>query len=274
MYKPMIVEGRWLAPGDGRVVVINKTTAEDEDIQVGDTISLDLGDQGKDSWKVVGLYRVFVMFGGGFSVDAIYAPREAVFQASQKSGRAAPLLVRTQSKSAADIESIALQLGDLLKERHIGISQTETMPALRRTSDISFSIVVSMLLILAWIVAIVGGIGLMGALSISVIERTKEIGVMRAIGARSHIIMSMFILEGVSQGILSWIIALPLAYLITPIMSNAMGMAMFKSQLDYRFNTQAGIIWLAAILIISTVSAIITARNAMRINVRQCLYYE
>ena len=256
------------------MVVINKTTAEDEDIQVGDTISLDLGDRGKDSWKVVGLYRVFVMFGGGFSVDAIYAPREAVFQASQKSGRAASLLVRTQSKSAADIESIALQLGDLLKERHIGISQTETMPALRRTSDISFSIVVSMLLILAWIVAIVGGIGLMGALSISVIERTKEIGVMRAIGARSHIIMSMFILEGVSQGILSWIIALPLAYLITPIMSNAMGMAMFKSQLDYRFNTQAGIIWLAAILIISTVSAIITARNAMRINVRQCLYYE
>ena len=148
------------------------------------------------------------------------------------------------------------------------------MPALRSTMDISFSMVIYMLLALSWIVALVGGVGLMGALSISVIERTKEIGVMRAIGAQSHIIMGMFILEGLFQGILSWLIAVPIAYLITPMLSKAMGLAMFQSALDYRFNFQAVFIWLGALLVISTFSAILPARNATRINVRQCLYYE
>lgn len=274
MYRPLIVAGRWLMPGDDRVVVMNKTTAEDEGIQVGDSITLDLGDMGSDEWTVVGLYRVFVMFGGGFSADALYAPREAVFQVSQKSGKAATLLVRTNSQAPDDIESVASQLGDLLKERHIAISRSETMPSLRRTSDVSFSIVVSMLMVLSWIVALVGGVGLMGALSISVLERTKEIGVMRAIGARSHIIMSMFMLEGLVQGLISWIVALPLAYLVTPWMSNAMGMAMFSSQLDYQFNTRAAFTWLAIVLVIAVLSSILPARNATRINVRQCLFYE
>jgi len=110
--------------------------------------------------------------------------------------------------------------------------------------------------------------------TISVIERTKEIGVMRAIGAQSHIIMGMFVLEGLFQGILSWLIAVPLAYLITPMLSTAMGLAMFQSALDYRFNFQAVFIWLAALLVISALSAVLPARNATRINVRQCLFYE
>jgi hypothetical protein len=251
MYKPMMVEGRWIMPGDGRVVVMNKTTAEDENIQLGDTITLDLGELGKDEWRVVGFYRVFLMFGGGFSVDPLYAPREAVFEATQKAGRGTTLLVRTQSHTASDVESVAASLSDLLKQRNISISQTETMPALRKTWDISFAIVVNMLLALSWIVALVGGVGLMGALSISVLERTKEIGVMRAIGAQSYTVMGMFLLEGTVQGILSWLIAVPIAYLVTPFLSGAMGMAMFKSALDYQFNLRAVFIWLAAVLAIS-----------------------
>jgi len=46
-----------------------------------------------------------------------------------------------------------------------------------------------MMLALSVIVALVGGIALMGALSIGVIERTKEIGVLRAVGARSQTIL-------------------------------------------------------------------------------------
>jgi len=54
--------------------------------------------------------------------------------------------------------------------------------------------------VLAIIVAVVGGIALMGALSISVVERTKEIGVLRAVGARSGTITGMFVMEGLVQG--------------------------------------------------------------------------
>jgi putative ABC transport system permease protein len=274
MYQPMIVEGRWLRPGDGHVIVMNKDTADDEHIHVGDTITLDLGEFGKDDWQVVGLYRVFLMFGGGFSVDAIYAPCDSVFAATKKTGKGNMLLVRTQDHVPAQVELTANRLGDVFRQSNIDISQIETMPSLRRTSDSSFSIVIGMLLMLALIVALVGGIGLMGALWISVIERTKEIGVMRAIGAVSRTIVGMFMLEGIFQGLLSWAIAVPLALLVTPIMANAMGIAMFNSRLEFQFNYQAAFAWLAIVLAIAAVASFIPALNATRINVRQSLSYE
>jgi putative ABC transport system permease protein len=274
MYTPLIVEGRWLQPGDGRVIVLNKSTAEDEGIRVGDTVTLDLGIMGEDKWLVVGMYRVFVMFGGGFSTDAIYAPQEAVFASTKKTGRAGTLLVRTQSHTFEGVELIASQIGDLFRAHNMEIAASETLPSLRRTSDVTFSYVVIMLLVLAVIVALVGGIGLMGALWISVIERTKEIGVMRAIGAQSRTIVGMFMLEAVVQGLLSWVIAMPIALLVTPIMANALGQTLFKSQLDYAFNIQAVFAWLATILVIAALASIIPAQNATKINVRQSLTYE
>jgi putative ABC transport system permease protein len=116
-----------------------------------------------------------------------------------------------------------------LSRKNIDIGQVETIPATRQTSDFGISMIVQMLLVLALIVALVGGIGLMGALWIGVIERTKEIGVMRAIGAVTRTLLGMFVLEGMIQGILSWVLAVPLALLVTPWVSTAMGRAIFQS---------------------------------------------
>jgi putative ABC transport system permease protein len=57
-FKPFMAAGRWLQPGDGRVVVMNRETAERNDIQLGDTVTLDMHELGKSDWQVVGLYQV------------------------------------------------------------------------------------------------------------------------------------------------------------------------------------------------------------------------
>ena len=72
--------------------------------------------------------------------------------------------------------------------------------------------------------------------SIGVIERTKEIGVLRAVGARSSAILGIFIMEGILQGMLSWLVAIPLSYLASPSAADAMGHAMFGATLDYQYN--------------------------------------
>jgi putative ABC transport system permease protein len=131
-----------------------------------------------------------------------------------------------------------------------------------------------MLLVLAFIIVVVGGIGLMGSLWINVIERTKEIGILRAIGAVSSKIMSMFMLEGIFQGLMSWVIAIPISLAVTPMMARAMGETMFGTSLDYRFNWNAVLVWLAIILVISILASAIPAYNATRVNVRQSLSYE
>jgi putative ABC transport system permease protein len=274
MYTPRIVQGRWLQPGDGKVVVMNKETAADEQIRLGDTISLDMGEWGKEDWQVVGFYQVSLVLGGGYYMDALYAPRPAVYEATKKTGKGSTLLVRTTRHSEKDVWQAASDLEDLFARRHIDIYQIETMPALRKTSDAGFFIVVYMLLVLAVIVALVGGIGLMGSLWINVIERTKEIGILRAIGAVSSKIMGMFMLEGVLQGVMSWMIAIPISLALTPLMANALGQIMFQSSLDYRFNWSAVFIWLVIVLALSILASIIPAHNATRVNVRQSLNYE
>lgn len=85
----------------------------------------------------------------------------------------------------------------------------------------------------------VGEIGLMGALSISVIERTKEIGILRAVGARSRTIVGMFVLEGLVQGCLSWLAAVPISLATTPSLATILGKTMFGADLSYRYNPQA-----------------------------------
>ena len=89
----------------------------------------------------------------------------------------------------------------------MGIAAFVTEAEFRRNAASQFSIITTFMFFLAIIVAVVGGIALMGALSISVVERTKEIGVLRAIGARTRTIMSMFVMEAILQGWLSWMIA-------------------------------------------------------------------
>jgi putative ABC transport system permease protein len=115
--------------------------------------------------------------------------------------------------------------------------------------------------------------GLMGALSISVVERTREIGVMRAIGARSRSIMGMFIMEGVLQGLISWLVAAPLSFLIGYPVARQLGQTMLDIDLDYSYSYGAVLIWLGVILAIAALAATVPARNATRISVRESLAY-
>jgi len=274
MYTPLVIKGRWLEPGDEnrRVIVMNKETADDNGIKVGDVVTLDLGTLGEDDWQVIGLYQV--IFGGSFSTESFYAPQEAVFRATKKYNQAGTLFVRTQFHSTEYVAAVSNQLKDLYKARHMDVFYTQTTYEDRRNAGSQFGITINMLLALAVIVALVGGIGLMGSLSISVVERTREIGVMRAVGAVSRRLMSMFVMEGILQGLLSWALAVPLSLIISQPMANALGQTMFEANLDFAYDFGAIFVWLAMVLIISIVASVLPARNATVISVRESLAYE
>ncbi len=271
-YKPLITEGRWLLPTDGKAVVLTRDAASKNQIHVGDVVTLDLGELGKDTWRVVGLYDpIFV--GGGFSTDTIYAPLEALYQATKKFGQGTMLYVRTTAHDAASTASLVAKLKDLYDARGLKVAITQTQSQVRATNSFQFGMVVTMMLALSIIVALVGGIALMGALSIGVIERTKEIGVMRAVGARSRTILGIFIMEGVLQGLLSWLIATPISILASPGLADALGKTMFGARLDYSYNWTALLVWLGLIIGISALASIVPANRATRISVRDSLAY-
>lgn len=270
-YEPLMVAGRWFNSQDGRVLVIPRQTAEDNNVKVGDMITLDIGTLGKEEWQVIGLYEpVFI---GGFSSATLFTPAETLFRISKKYNQAALIVVRTTSHDKAFTTAVTKSLKEAYEQHSLKVSASQTQADMRTTNEWQFSMVTSMLLALSVIVALVGAIALMGALSIGVIERTKEIGVLRAIGARSRTILGIFVMEGVLQGLISWSIAIPLSVLISPIAARQLGHVMFGATLDYQYNWTAVIVWFIIIIVVSILASIMPARGATRISVRDSLAY-
>ncbi len=118
-----------------------------------------------------------------------------------------------------------------------------------------------------------GSIALSGALSLSVLERRREIGVMRAIGASSGTIARLFIGEGLLLGWLSWLIALPLGIPASRLMLQGLGVAL-DFDLVYKYTPTGALYWLVIITVLSVVASLLPARGAMRVSVRESLAYE
>jgi putative ABC transport system permease protein len=270
-FRPLMIRGRWIRPGDGRVVVITRQTAEREGIQIDDPVTLDLGELGDSEWRVVGIYEP--IFASGFVSETIYAPLESVYRAIRRFNVGSLLYVRTTDHTPEFQASVTDQLKQLYEQRGLKVLVSQTQAELGSQYGFQFGTVTSMLLSLSVVVAIVGGIALMGALSIAVVERTKEIGVLRAIGARSRAILGIFMMEGVLQGVMSWCLSVPIALVLSPLIARNLGVAMFGATLDYRFAWSAVAIWLAVILVISALASLLPARGATRISVRDSLAY-
>jgi putative ABC transport system permease protein len=270
-FRPLLVGGRWFDSRDDRVIVITRQVAERDQIGLGDIVKLDLGELGKGDWQVIGIYEP--IFASGFVSDTIYAPLESLYRSVRRSNLGSVLYVRTSSHTPEFQASVTNQLKQLFERRGLKVQTSQTEGELRSQYAFQFSSVTSMLLGLSVVVAIVGGIALMGALSIAVVERTKEIGVLRAIGARSSTIMGIFVMEGLLQGVLSWLLSVPLSLIVSPLIARNLGVAMFGASLDYRYAWAAVGIWLAVILVISAMASLLPARSATKISVRDSLAY-
>jgi putative ABC transport system permease protein len=268
---PLLVAGRWLRADDGAAVVIRKDTAEDNGIKLGDTIVLDLGNLGDDEWQVVGFYQdIFNEVG---TTDPIYANLDAVFAATKRYYKGDQIRLQTSYSDPVMLEALLTELRTLYDANGIEVVESDTVPNIRTNADSQFAIVITMMLVLAVIMALVGGIGLMGALSISVVERTREIGVMRAIGARTPTLLGMFMLEGVLQGLISWIVVVPVSFLLGQPLAHSLGLILFDSVLDYQYNYSAVLAWLVIVLFISLAASIVPARSATTVSVRESLAY-
>jgi putative ABC transport system permease protein len=273
MYRPVVTAGRWLQPGDSRVVVISAETAEINQIAIGDNITLNLGELGDASWEVIGEYRV--IYGSGFLVEPIYAPLEAVAEVTGEEAEGTQVLVKGNVTTLEQETALASRLKTILENAGFPLDFYTTAARLdqRAYADNQFNSIISMLLSLAMLVAMVGGIGLMGSLAISVVERTREIGVLRSIGARSPAIISLFVMEGILQGLLSFIISVPIAFVLAQPLARQLGRTMLEIDLDFSFSYSSVGIWLITILLISVFASVIPARTATRVSVRESLAY-
>ena len=138
----------------------------------------------------------------------------------------------------------------------------------------SLDTLVVFLLIMAILTAIVGSMGLTGTMGMNVLERTREIGIMRAIGADDRAVMRTVIAEGMVIGVISFVLAVLLSVPFTYLLSTIVSLAIFQSPIDVVFTYTGYAIWLGLVLALSVIASVLPARNAARLTIREVLAYE
>lgn len=268
MIRPRLLEGRWLLPHDENAVVLNSTMLdEDPDIRVGDEIVLAV--EGRElSWRVVGIVQG-VMTGPIAYANAPYFTREIGFV-----GRAGSVQIVTAQHDAASQLAVAAALTEHFERLGMNVAATEATSATREQVTNQFNILVVFLSIMALLIAIVGALGLMGTMSINVLERSREIGVMRAIGASDSSVLHIFLVEGLLIGLLSWGVGGVLAVPISKLLSNVVGLSMLDAPLSYTFSLQGAVLWLGLVLLLAALSSWWPSWRASRLTVRDVLAYE
>jgi putative ABC transport system permease protein len=127
---------------------------------------------------------------------------------------------------------------------------------------------------MALLTAFVGSIGLTGTMGMNVLERTREIGVMRAIGATDFEIIKTVVIEGAMIGFISWLFAILLSFPISFGLLYIIANALLNAGLPLVITPSGYIIWLGVVLALSVVASMLPARNAARLTIREVLAYE
>jgi putative ABC transport system permease protein len=209
---------------------------------------------------------------------SIHLPIGTMQRALRYTGQANTLWAQTTMTDADSQTVVAEALEGSMEQKAISVRPSstfgeKTIAGITEGAGEGYEIIINLLAVMAIVIALVGGVGLSGILSLSVLERRREIGVMRAIGASSWQVVRLFIGEGLLLGLLSWMIALPLsipaAYAFT---TQGLSLAL-NQQLVYQFTPIGAGLWLVIITMLATIASALPARGAARISVRESLAY-
>ncbi len=136
------------------------------------------------------------------------------------------------------------------------------------------AVIAAFITFIAGMTVVVGGLGLASTMSINLVERRREIGVMRAIGASGRTLVKLIAVEALVIGLLSWIIAVVMAQPLNIIIGSVFGTVFFKSPLDIAFSHPGMMLWLAMVLVLAPAASLLSARKASQLPVHEVLAYE
>src|SRR6185437_14294768 len=172
------------------------------------------------------------------------------------------------------ISELKAQLDRNLEAQGVRARGSSTKAESRFAFDEHMLMIYVFLIVTSAIVGGVGGLGLMTTMSLNVLERRREMGVMRALGATPRIVWLMVVAEGVVIGLLSWTMAALLAWPVSKAIGNFIVRAMFRSGLDFTFEPLGLLIWIVVSITLSAAASFLPAWKASRVTVREALAYE
>ncbi|MGE5774711.1 MAG: ABC transporter permease [Chloroflexota bacterium] len=263
-----LMEGRWLATDDTNAVVLNQNArALFPNAKMGDEIQLLIEGQTR-TFRLVGVIRQTLTPASAYVLPETFASASGQ---PLETSNAVRIVMREHDDQS--IVATTRNIEQAFSEGKVSVKVAVSEALLGEAISGHVYIFIFALLLISVVMAVVGALGLTSSMGTSVIERTREFGVMRAIGAKSKTILRNIISEGVFIGLMSWLISLPLSIPLSFGIGYVVGMLSFRAPLPLTVSLTALVIWLLVITTGSVAASAYPAQQASRLTVRETLAY-
>ena len=265
---PQMEQGQWLDTAVTNGVVVNSDLLDDEpDLRVGGPVMLEINGRELDG-TVTGIIRT------DSQGPAVYLAYDDYAYFTRTPDQVTQVQVVAEKHDAAAQDALRQNLFQAYEDAGFAVSDSRTAQQINAQNELMFTLVVAFLVLMALLLAAVGGLGLTTTMSINMLERIREIGVLRAVGASSPSVRQIILAEGLVIGALSWMIGAALSLPISAFLSEQVGLALLQVPLNYQYSAGAAAVWFFALLLIAVVASLGPARGAVRLTIREVLAYE
>ena len=264
-----VLQGRWLQASDEPEIVMNQQAAETfGNPVVGGYYPIDI--KGKTlNAKLVGIVKEF-------DVAKIYIDKNRYDVLVNPNHLINSLMFVADNKDFDKLVSLKADIENAIASSDLDILYIMSKTERAKIIYDHLNIILTLFALLSLLVLVVGALGMASATGISVMERTREIGVLRAIGATPKMIYRLFVVEGMVMSIVSILLGLLLAWPLSVVASAFFGDLILgtKTPLDYAFSNVGLVITVIVILIFGWLASRIPARKAIAVSTREALAYE
>lgn len=264
-----VIKGRWLQASDELEVVMNQQAVDSLGYpEVGGYYPIDI--KGKlVQAKLVGVVKEF-------EVAKIYIDKDRYDALVNPEHQANSLMFVAQDK---DYDKILLLKNEI--EKAIASSDLDILYVLSQAERAQIiynhlDIILTIITFLALLVLVVSALGMASATGITIMERTREIGVLRAIGATPTMIYRLFVTEGMMTSIAGISVGMLLAWPLSVVASAFFGALILGAgvPLQFAFSNTGFVITLIVTLSFGWLASRIPARKAINVSTREALSYE
>jgi putative ABC transport system permease protein len=261
-----VQQGRALEAEDRNAMVLTRALlGEDSSLSVGSKVPLVI-DGRTTIWEVVGIIDA------GPQPIAITTPEALTAVTGRSTVDIA--VIKAPGDTDEDEARISRRLREQLNESGFNVSSIQLIAENRRVIEDHLLLVASFLLVMSQAMIVVGGLGLASTMSLAVLERTREIGVMRAIGAKHSSIMGLLQVEALAMSIAGWALAIPLSLPASILIGKVFGKIMMTVPVTYVPDWRAVLQWLVVVVLVSIVACAWPAYRATRVSTAAALSYE
>lgn len=265
--RPWLVSGQWPVHPNGMMV-----SSEALDMwklagqsQPGQVLRVTALGHEADDWVLEGTL-------GRLNQAVAYPDYESYAQLTDQKGLVNALAVRLAP--GMDGQAVTDELRRNLEQRGFSFERMDYIPPLNAAEMFSYSIIVYILFVVVALTALVGGLGLLSTLSISVMERKREIGILRSMGSRPALIRKLVIIEGLLTALLSLPISYLLSWPLTLLLGKAVVMGITGLAPEPVYRLEVALIWAGLVCSLALLSSWIPARQAGRLSIRETLIYQ